>query len=162
MKHRRLSLRQAIVCELALPLATRCRCRCGGTKRGARRCDPVKPTRWCFSRLDPSDPHYIPAQRRRISPRNAVKSLTKQIHRMERRREFAAAETLRKSRHLANLVVRDERKAREAAGIESNRRNRFPLDPARVLQSAFEWLNEKKGDQSALVLLLNQKLEVLR
>jgi hypothetical protein len=122
----------------------------------------VKPTRWCFAALDPSDPHYIPPQRRRISPRTAVSVLTVQIKRMERRGEFAAAETLRGARRLASQTARDERVAREKKGIDSRKRDRFPLNAARVLQSGLEWLAGIGGDIDAQLMLASAKLEVLR
>lgn len=75
-KPRRLTLRQAIDCETA-PRGSSTRCRCGGQKRGLRRCDPIKPTRWDFAALPATDPHYIPPQRRRVSPRTAMHMLKK-------------------------------------------------------------------------------------
>lgn len=119
-RHRRLSLRQAVACEMGNG-STPSRCRCGGACAGLRRCDPVKPTRWCFTKLPATDPHHIPAQRRRISPRTAVHKLSVAIKRLEKSGRYAAAQTLRTARHEVNRVVRDERvkleKQREARAI---------------------------------------------
>ena len=113
MKARRLSFRQAVQCEMGRG-GTPSRCRCGGSCAGLRRCDPVKPTRWCFTKLPASDPHHIPAQRRRISPRTAVHVLTDAAKRLEWSGSHAAAKTLRECLVLVNRVVRDERVKLEA------------------------------------------------
>lgn len=69
-KPRRLTLRQAWVCERGLAPTERSRCRCNGRYRGAMRV-PAFPTRWHFAALPANDPHHIPPQRRRISWRKA-------------------------------------------------------------------------------------------
>lgn len=127
-RYRRLSLRQAIRCEVALqPLAgVPCRCRCAGRCRGASRvADSARPTRWDFAKLPADDPHHIPAQRRRISPRRAVQVITDAIKRKGgsarlavavaklRERDRAAADTLMQALSAADRVVRDERRAAE-------------------------------------------------
>ena len=93
-KHRRLSLRQAVQCELGLTRG-RCRCRCGGSRRGLRRCDAAKPTRWCFAVLPKDDPHYIPAPRRRISPRAAFRAMAHAAERLESRLKERATHATR-------------------------------------------------------------------
>lgn len=74
-KQRRKSWRQARDCEMGVPFAPTnrwgCRCACKGSRRGWKRCNPIAATRWDFAQLPPDDPHYIPPQRRRISPRMA-------------------------------------------------------------------------------------------
>lgn len=120
---RRLSLRQAIRCELGQTLATQSRCRCRGQLRNARRvADVNRPTRWDFARLPVDDPHYIPAQRRRISPRRAVQVIADAIKRQGksprlntaiaklRQRDPAAAAAMLSALSQANAVVRDERR----------------------------------------------------
>jgi hypothetical protein len=140
-------------------LATRCRC--GGKSRGLDRCDPVRPSRWCFSALPADDPHHIPEQHRRISPRRGVQMLTRALRRQESRGNYRAAEVLRRAVHLLSQVVRDRR-------IEAQKRKRAQefahgqFDAAEVLQHAIEWVKKAGGDVEAQMVLASVKLDLMR
>lgn len=57
MKHRKLSLRQAIACEQGA--ATRCRCRCKGALHNARRFGDAPAAVHFWLHLNADDPHHI-------------------------------------------------------------------------------------------------------
>lgn len=166
-KPRRLSLRQAIACETGKPMKypdkqrTSTRCRCKGVCRGRASCDPVKPTRWDFSELPAADPHHIPRQRRRISPRRAVQALTRAMRRQQAAGNWKSAEVLQRARRLVDQIVRDER-------VASERRKRYrqlvlgQFDPAAILQHAIETLVRWGSDVEAQMLVASVKLDLVK
>jgi hypothetical protein len=155
---RRLSLRQILSCEQSLTQATRStsRCRCGGALNGARRFGD-HPTRWQFASLPRTDPHWIPAQRRRISPRRAVAMLDSAMRVVE---SPDAEQTLRDAMARASAVVRDERLKleRQRSNGKYRRYAAGKFDAPAVLRSGAEWLRRRRGDGDAVRLLLDTRM----
>lgn len=155
-KPRRLTLKQAVACELGLskPYSKAgvkggvYRCRCAGKLRGRGLCnpDPAKATRWDFALLAPSDPHYIPPMRRRVSPRRAVQMLKDAAERIG-----AVASAAAKQANTLLLAARQKLDAVVAAERIYSRVRRFRnriLDgvlpaPCEFLDRVQNWLDRR-------------------